>query len=62
MKSLNVIVRDKLDPSRQIQMILKNDLGDVPEIGVVYNNGMELLIISEALVKDIPITMSEIKK
>lgn len=52
----SIIVRDRKDPSKQVQFSIDFKKS---EIGLVLNNGMELLVIDASVSKDIGISYVE---
>lgn len=57
--STSIIVRDKKDPSKQIQVIIDFEKR---EIGVVHNAGMELLVIETAVLDDVALVHKVLPK
>jgi hypothetical protein len=51
--STSILVRDKSDPSKQMQVIINFE---TRELGVVHSKGLELLVIETAVIDDVPLS------
>jgi putative NIF3 family GTP cyclohydrolase 1 type 2 len=51
-----IIIRDKTDASKQIQLHIDHEKGSV---GIVYNKGLEMIIIHTSIAKDVPLHVKE---
>lgn len=59
MSKFNFIVRDKQNPTKQMQITVGSECGEEPTIGIVCNNGLELLMISQTISGEIPLKFTE---
>ena len=59
MRKIHVIVRDKEDPSKQMQLIFDPADGTTGSVGVVMNKGLEMIVISAAVSDDTPLLFRE---
>lgn len=59
MRKIHVIVRDKEDPAKQMQLVFDSADGATGSVGVVMNKGLEMIVISAAVSDDTPLLFKE---